>query len=223
MTKGEVVAKKSLQADRQARVEQMRAAQKAKDRRTTILVAVAAGAVVVVLIGLVFVTVRNYREDHPDPVSLVGVGAGAASCGDVETDPATGVNQHVGPGTPTPDDHVDQVRQRPADARPALRAPRSSRPAVLHRGGPAGDGDPGAQPRARLHRDLVPGGPAEGAAGRAEDRSPTSPATLDETGGKFVVSAWDERIRRAARRQAGGALALGRRERQAAALRRGLG
>ena len=103
MTKGDLLAKKSLQAERQARVEQMRAAQRAKDRRTTILVAVAAGVVLVVLIGVVFVTLRNYREDHPDQVDQVGVEAGAASCDEIVTDPATGVNEHVGPGTNTPD------------------------------------------------------------------------------------------------------------------------
>jgi hypothetical protein len=103
VTKGDLVAKKSIQADRQARVEQMRAAQKAKDRRNTILVAVAAGAVVVVLIALVVVVIRDYRQENPDDLGMVGVEADAASCDEAVTEPATGVNEHVGPGTETPD------------------------------------------------------------------------------------------------------------------------
>lgn len=103
LTEGNVVAKKSIQADRLARVEQMRAAQKAKERRMTIIVASAAVAVVVVLVGLVFVVVRNYRAENPDDVALIGVGASAASCDETLTDAATGVSEHVGPGTPDPD------------------------------------------------------------------------------------------------------------------------
>ena len=190
MTKGDVLAKKSIQADRQARVEQMRAAQKAKDRRTTIIVAVAAGAVVVVLIGLVFVTVRNYRQNNPDQVSLIGVAAADASCDDVETDAATGVNEHVGPGTSTPDitsveyDSVPPTHgqhfvqpQFPAD--PFYTA--ETRPAIetlLHN---------------LEHGYTVVWYSEDLPAEQQDELKAISDLArdMDETGGKFIVSAWD--------------------------------
>lgn len=190
VTKGDPVAKKSIQADRQARVEQMRAAQKAKDRRTTIIVAVAAGAVVAVLVGLVFVTVRNYRQENPDQVSLLGVEASAASCDEVVTDAATGVNEHVGPGTASPDTtkveydtvpptHGQHFVQPQFPADPFYTA--ETRPAMetlvhnLEHGYTvvwySEDLPTEQQDELKAISDL------------ARD--------LDETGGKFIVSAWD--------------------------------
>ncbi len=184
------MAKKSIQADRQARVEQMRAAQKAKDRRTTILVAVAAGAVVVVLIGLVFVTVRNYRQDHPDQVSLVGVAAGAASCDDVATDPATGVNEHVGPGTNTPD-----ITKIDYDSVPPTHGQHFPTPQVPANAFYTADDRPAME---NLVHNLEHGYtviwysedlPTE----QQDELKQISDLAreMEETGGKFIVSAWD--------------------------------
>ncbi len=98
------MAKKNVNTERQARVEQMRAAHQATERRRTLLVAGAALAVVIVLVALVTVVVLDYRKDNPDQLALVGVAADAASCDDVITDEApTGVGEHVGPGTDSPD------------------------------------------------------------------------------------------------------------------------
>ncbi len=91
------MAKKNIAADRAAKVEQMRAEQAAKERRRTLLVAGAAAVVVLVLVGLVVVVVRDYRRDNPDDLALVGVPSASADCDDVTTDDGGGedVANHV--------------------------------------------------------------------------------------------------------------------------------
>ena len=91
------MAKKSVDADRKARVEQMRRSQQAAERRRNLLVGAAVTVVVVLLIGAVFAVVRNYQKDQ-DPAS-VGLTAAAAGCDAPTDDPATGGSVHVGPGT----------------------------------------------------------------------------------------------------------------------------
>jgi hypothetical protein len=93
--------------DRKARVEQMRRQQQSTERRRTMLVMGAALVVVVVLVGLVVFAIVDFRRDNPNAVAEsvadVGVDAAAASCDDVITEKASGVNAHVGPGTSQPD------------------------------------------------------------------------------------------------------------------------
>ncbi len=184
------MARKNVEADRQARVEQMRAAQKAKERRLTVIVAVAAVTVVAVLVGLVVVVVGSYRAANPDDLALVGVDAAAASCDEVASDPATGVNEHVGPGTESPDvttieydtvppTHGQHFAQPQYPAEPFYTA--DTRPAMeslvhnLEHGYTIvwyADDLPTEQ------KDQL-----ERIAGLARD--------MDQTAGKFIVSAWD--------------------------------
>jgi Protein of unknown function (DUF3105) len=94
-------------SDRRARVEEMRRRQQASERRRTFLVLGAALVVVLVLVGLVAFAIIDFRRDNPalaaTSVADVGVDAAAASCDDVVSEPAEGVNAHIGPGTDTPD------------------------------------------------------------------------------------------------------------------------
>lgn len=96
-----------VDSDRKARVEQMRRQQQAAERRRTMLVLGAAVLVVLVLVGLVAFAIVDFRRDNPvqaaSSVADVGVEAAAASCDEVVSEPAQGVNAHVGPGTNTTD------------------------------------------------------------------------------------------------------------------------
>ena len=91
---------KTAEKDRKARVEQMRKAQEAAERRRTLLVVGAAVLAVLVLTGVVVKVVRDAQADR-DPAT-VGVAAAAAACDPVTTDPVTGSGVHVGPQTDQP-------------------------------------------------------------------------------------------------------------------------
>ena len=91
------MAKKTAEKDRKARVEEMRKAQQAAERRKTLLVVVASLALVAVLIGLVFYVIR--REQAAKDIAGIGVAAAAAGCDPVVTDATSGSSVHVGPGT----------------------------------------------------------------------------------------------------------------------------
>jgi hypothetical protein len=101
------VGKSSVDKDRKSRVEDLRRQQQATERRRTMLVMGAALVVVAVLVGLVVFAIADFRKNNPElaagAVSEVGVEAASASCDDVISEPAEGVNAHVGPGTSTPD------------------------------------------------------------------------------------------------------------------------
>lgn len=91
------MAKKNADKDRRARVEAMRKQQQAGERRRTFLVLGAAIVVVLVLVAVVAGAIINYRQDNPDELALIGASAADASCGDVITEDAAGVGEHVGP------------------------------------------------------------------------------------------------------------------------------
>jgi hypothetical protein len=101
------VANKTKQAerDRRAKIEAMRKAEQAKERRKSMLfIAVAA----VVGLGLIAAAaVPAYLNSRNDPankdLASFGVDTAAARCGDVIDDPVTGSGTHVGPGTDQPD------------------------------------------------------------------------------------------------------------------------
>ena len=95
------MARKTAENDRKARVEEMRKAQEAAERRKNLLVVVASLALVAVLVGLVVFVIR--REQAAKDIAGIGVAAAAASCDPVATDPATGSSVHVGPGTNAPE------------------------------------------------------------------------------------------------------------------------
>lgn len=91
------MSKKTDEVERRARLEEMRREQKARERRRTLLVVGTAGVLVLALVGAVTVVLRDHvRQQDP---ALVGVAAGAAGCDPVITDPTSGSQVHVGPGT----------------------------------------------------------------------------------------------------------------------------
>jgi len=96
------VGKKSATVDRKARLEEVRKAQQAAERRRTLLVAGAAGVVVLALVASVAVVIRN--QIASTDMTKIGVTAAAASCDAVTSDAVTGVSDHVGPGTNTPNE-----------------------------------------------------------------------------------------------------------------------
>ena len=91
---------KTAEKDRKARVEQLRKAQAASERRRTLLVVGAAVVAVLVLTAVVFKVVRDAQADK-DPAN-VGATAAAASCDPVTNDPVAGSGVHVGPQTDQP-------------------------------------------------------------------------------------------------------------------------
>jgi hypothetical protein len=88
--------------DRKAKLDEVRKAQQATERRRTLLVASAAGVVVLSLVAAVGVVIRN--QVAASDMTKIGVTAAAASCDAVTNDAVTGVSDHVGPGTPTPNE-----------------------------------------------------------------------------------------------------------------------
>ncbi len=186
-----VVAKKNVSTERQARVEQMRAAHQATERRRTLLVAGAALAVVVVLVVLVTVVVLDYRKENPDQLALIGVAADAASCDDVITDEApTGVGQHVGPGTDSPDVTTVEYETVPPSFGEHYAAPEFPAGAFY-----------GPQDRPAMeslvhnleHGYTVVWYAEDLAQEQVEQLEAISRIARDEspTAGKFIVSAWD--------------------------------
>lgn len=105
------MGKKSATADRKARLEEVRKAQQAAERRRTMLVAGAAGVVVIGLVAAVGVVIRN--QIAASDMTKVGVTAAAASCSAETKDAVTGVSAHVGPGTDTPNETTVQYATIP--------------------------------------------------------------------------------------------------------------
>ena len=143
---------KSARTDRQKVVEQMRAEQKAAERRrgTDHRGGVRPG-------GRGHRGSRGVRPDHgldPDlevqrQAARPASGRPASVCQKVTTKPADGNQQHLPDGSP------GRLHRRPARLRQALPHSRRDGPEVLHRPGPAGARHAGAQRGARLHDPLV--------------------------------------------------------------------
>ncbi len=187
------MAKKNITADRAAKIEQMRAAQAATERRRTLIVAGAAAVVVLVLVVLVVVVVRDYRRDNPDSLPLIGVPAGSADC-DAASDDTGGaddVNNHVGPGTPTPDQITVEYDTVPPSYGPHYASPAfpaspfytaEDRPAMETLVHNLEHGYTVVWYDADLPQEQVD--QLEQISGIARDQ--------DATAGKFIVSAWDD-------------------------------
>jgi len=97
------VANKSAEKDRKARLDELRKQQSGAQRRRTLLVAGAAG---VVVLGLgAAVTTVALRESAARDMSQIGATtAAAAGCDAVITDATAGGAVHVGPGTDKPNE-----------------------------------------------------------------------------------------------------------------------
>jgi len=180
---------RGTEAERKARVEALRRTQKAGERRRTMLVVGAAAALVVILIAVVAVAVvRQQRAQDP---RRMGVAAAAADCSAPTTEEASGVSEHVGPGTPTPDTtHVDY----------------STVPAVFgaHYASPAYPAAPfyTAEDRPAIetlvhnleHGYTIAWYSSDLPAAQREqlEQIAESVRTLSETRGKFIAAPWDE-------------------------------
>jgi hypothetical protein len=95
------VSKKSAEAERRARVAEMRKQQESAERRRTMLIAGIAGAVVLALVGVVVFVIIGQLKDRD--ITRVGVPTAAAKCDKTITDKTAGASVHVGPGTDQPD------------------------------------------------------------------------------------------------------------------------
>jgi hypothetical protein len=93
---------KQVDRDRRAKIEEMRKAEQARERRKSMMFVIIA---VVVGVGLIAaVAIPSYLKSSNDPVnkslSSFGVSAASASCGDVQTKNAgDSVGKHVAEGT----------------------------------------------------------------------------------------------------------------------------
>lgn len=90
---------KQQEKDRRARVEAMRRAEKARERRRNLIFIGVAVVVGLTLIGLAAVPALRGSGGSKAALATLGVSNSAASCGPVQTDPAVGNNDHKPDGT----------------------------------------------------------------------------------------------------------------------------
>lgn len=187
------MGKSSVDKDRKARVEQMRRQQEAAEKRRTMLVMGAALTVVVILVGLVVFAIVDFRRDNPelaaDSVAEVGVEAAAASCDDVVSEPAEGASAHVGPGTDNPVERVEYTSAPPAFGE---HFPQAQYPAAEFY--TAEDRPPMESLVHNLEHGYTIVWYDEALPTEQQDqlrRIAELARELDETGGKFIVTAWD--------------------------------
>lgn len=97
------MAKSSKNRTRRETVEQLRRDAQRAERRRTLLVVAACGAVALLIVGLAGWTLyKNNQEEARragQDLAELGAPAGAAGCGSVTTAPATGSGQHVQEGS----------------------------------------------------------------------------------------------------------------------------
>jgi len=183
------VSRKTAEAERKARVEEMRRAQKQSDRRRTFLVIGAAVALAALLIGVVVYVVLDTAVDRD--LGKVGLAAGAAACDPVITSTADGTSVHVGPGT-----EKDSVTSVKYDSVPPTHGEHFATPEMQARAFYTASDRPKVE---TLVHNLEHGYtilwytddlPADQV---ATLKKAADLARKDEnTAGKFIVSAWDE-------------------------------
>ena len=180
---------KTAEKDRKARVEQMRKQQEAAERRRTLLVVGAAVIAVLVLTGVVFKVVRD-AQGEKDPAN-VGVAAAAASCDAVTNDPVQGSGVHVGPQTDKPDVKKVAYKTVPPTSGEHFVSPEyPARPFYTADDRPAME---------NLVHNLEHGytvvwytkATPQAQVDELKKISDNARA-MKETGGKFIVSAWDD-------------------------------
>ncbi len=94
------MSNKRATQDRKARLAEIQKQQKAKERKVVIGIVIGC---LVLLAGLGGVVAYAINDARSQQLPNLGVGAAAASCDPVTTDSAEGTGEHVGPGTPSPD------------------------------------------------------------------------------------------------------------------------
>jgi len=88
---------------RRIKIDELRAQQKAAERKRSFIFV---GIAIVIGLGLIAaaaVPLIQRNAERNREISSFGVAAASAGCGEVMDDPAEGVGEHVGPGTATPD------------------------------------------------------------------------------------------------------------------------
>ena len=180
---------KTADQNRKARVEQMRKTQAAAERRKTLLVVGAAVAAVLVLTAVVFKVVRDAQTERD--VAAVGLTAAAAACDAVTTDPVAGSGVHVGPQTDKPD--VKKVAYKTV---PPTSGEHFVTPAYPARAFYTKDDRPAME---TLVHNLEHGYTVlwyTSATPQAQvdqlKKISDNARAMKETGGKFIVSAWDD-------------------------------
>lgn len=185
---------KAQEKDRRARIEAMRKAEQARERRKSMLFVVLA---VVVGLGLIAAAaIPAYLNSRDDPankaLSSFGVDAADADCGPVRDNPGGDVNNHVGPGTDQADITTVDYERVPPTTGPHYPVPAFPASEFYTE-----------RDRPRMeelvhnlehgytvvwHDDTVDGEQREALqdiATSAREKDPVGP-------GKFIVSAWDD-------------------------------
>jgi len=189
MRQGVVVGKKSATVDRKAKLDEVRKAQQAAERRRTLLVASAAGVVVLGLVAAVGVAIRN--QVAASDMTKIGVTAVEASCDAPTNDPVTGVSDHVGPGTSAANETTVKYATIPPSSGKHFAVPQASARAFYT-----------ATDRPVLetlvhnleHGYTIVWYDESTPPGQKEELKKLAPLARDDdnAGPKFIVSAWDE-------------------------------
>jgi Protein of unknown function (DUF3105) len=97
--------KVATQKNRRAKIEEVRRQQRAAERRKTLIfVGVAAVIALAIVAAAAWPLYSEWRDDPSrQSVSDFGVALASAQCDTEQTAPASGTNEHVGPGTEKPD------------------------------------------------------------------------------------------------------------------------
>lgn len=95
--------KKTAVDPRRARIDELRAQQKAAERKRSMVIIAICAVVGLAIVALAAIPLYNQWRDQNRAIADFGVSPEAANCGEITDDVATGNNDHVGPGTPTPD------------------------------------------------------------------------------------------------------------------------
>jgi hypothetical protein len=119
------VSNKKASQDRKARLAEVQKAQKAKEKR--VVVGIVIGCLVL-LAGLGAVVTYAINDAKGQQLPALGVSAAAASCDPITTDTGGGQGEHVGPGTPKPDQLTVEY-----DTVPPSRGAHYAAPAVSER------------------------------------------------------------------------------------------
>lgn len=120
-TKSTAGAARAERTARDQRLEAMRREQAGKERRRRLALIIGAAVVALALVATVVLTLVRQQQAQ-DPYNI-GIEKSAAGCQPVEPVPVTGVAQHVGPGTTSPDQTTVQYDQVPAVSGPHFVAP----------------------------------------------------------------------------------------------------
>ena len=177
--------------DRRAKLADLQKAQKARERRTVVLIVSACAALVLVLGAVITYGVIDGRSKTPaNSILSLGVSKVAASCDPVTTDKATGNSDHVGPGTSSP-----QATKVTYATVPPSSGSHFAQPDISGRGYYTAADSPAVE---TLVHNLEHGytvlwyAPALASNAAQLQQVAELGAKLDASSGKFIVAPWDE-------------------------------